>query len=77
MSKMCTISTDSFDYEAARTGIFQISNALGTDLLDAYIGLTANQKVSELLLLPVSAHLIFNISCTYSSIQNYTSCHPY
>lgn len=42
---MC-LSTNSFDYAAARcTTISQLSNALGSELLDAYIALTANQKL--------------------------------
>ncbi|KAG2738206.1 hypothetical protein P692DRAFT_20882763 [Suillus brevipes Sb2] len=49
---MC-LSTDSFDYAAARcTTISQLSNALGSELLDAYIALTANQKVSASLHFP-------------------------
>ncbi|KIK33582.1 hypothetical protein CY34DRAFT_110599 [Suillus luteus UH-Slu-Lm8-n1] len=36
------------DYGAARSGIFQISYALGSELLDAYIGLPASQKVGGL-----------------------------
>ncbi|KAG2136383.1 uncharacterized protein EDB93DRAFT_1254043 [Suillus bovinus] len=34
-----------FDSSAARISIFQISNSLGTELLDDYIGLVANQKL--------------------------------
>jgi hypothetical protein len=34
-----------FDSSAARISIFQISNSLGTELLDDYIGLIANQKL--------------------------------
>ncbi|KAG2752594.1 hypothetical protein P692DRAFT_20830060 [Suillus brevipes Sb2] len=42
---MC-LSPDSFDYAATRcTTISQLSNALGSELLDAYIALTANQKL--------------------------------
>jgi hypothetical protein len=36
-----------FDSSAARISIFHISNSLGTELLDDYIGLIANQKVSQ------------------------------
>ncbi|KAG2098753.1 uncharacterized protein F5147DRAFT_713681 [Suillus discolor] len=34
-----------FDSSAARISIFRISNSLGTELLDDYIGLIANQKL--------------------------------
>ncbi|KAG1769403.1 hypothetical protein EDD22DRAFT_996447 [Suillus occidentalis] len=34
-----------FDSSAARISIFHISNSLGTELLDDYIGLIANQKL--------------------------------
>ncbi|KAG2753918.1 hypothetical protein P692DRAFT_20828911 [Suillus brevipes Sb2] len=41
-----SLSPDSFDYAAARcTTISQFSNALGSELLDVYIALTANQKL--------------------------------
>ncbi|KAG1773251.1 hypothetical protein EV702DRAFT_1048337 [Suillus placidus] len=41
---MC-LSTESFDHSTARTSIFQLSNALGSESLDAYVGLIANQKL--------------------------------
>ncbi|KAG1768836.1 hypothetical protein EDD22DRAFT_871065 [Suillus occidentalis] len=42
---MC-LSTHAFDYAAVRcTTISQLSNALGSELLDAYIALTANRKL--------------------------------
>ncbi|KAG2125335.1 hypothetical protein DEU56DRAFT_759365 [Suillus clintonianus] len=39
------ISPELFDYSSDRTSISQLSNILGYKFMDAYIGLTANQKL--------------------------------
>ncbi|KAG1894628.1 uncharacterized protein F5891DRAFT_984900 [Suillus fuscotomentosus] len=41
---MC-LSAELFDHSTARASIFPLSNILGSEFLDAYIGLIANQKL--------------------------------
>jgi hypothetical protein len=40
----CIPTLQLFDDSTARIDIFEISNSLGIELLDAYIGLIANDK---------------------------------
>jgi sorbitol-specific phosphotransferase system component IIC len=46
------ISPELFDYSSDRTSVSQLSSLLGYKFIDAYIGLTANQKVSQYLYVP-------------------------
>ncbi|KAG2740236.1 hypothetical protein P692DRAFT_20753621, partial [Suillus brevipes Sb2] len=39
------LSPELFDYTTARLSIFQLSNLLGSELIDAYVGLITDQKV--------------------------------
>ncbi|KAG2113710.1 hypothetical protein DEU56DRAFT_919672 [Suillus clintonianus] len=39
------LSPELFDYTTARLSIFQLSNLLGSEFIDAYVGLITNQKV--------------------------------
>lgn len=43
------LSPELFDYTTARLSIFQLSNLLGSELIDAYVGLITDQKVSQYL----------------------------
>ncbi|KAG1867599.1 hypothetical protein C8R48DRAFT_772082 [Suillus tomentosus] len=56
------ISPELFDYSSDRTSISQLSSILGYKFIDAYIGLTANQKLqTELYIL---SHLLKDRVCS-------------
>lgn len=42
----CLATLHLFDDSIAHTNVFQLLNTLGIGLLDAYVGLIANHKVS-------------------------------
>ncbi|KAG2054376.1 hypothetical protein BDR06DRAFT_414815 [Suillus hirtellus] len=58
---MC-LSAELFDHSTAQASIFPLSNILGSEFLDAYIGLIANQKVSGFFLVTLIFTKYFHVA---------------